>query len=217
MELNVKQVLGLLAICLFFSACAPRVYFTEEARVRLADQKVDLARIQFYNDKDIVLQRKVDSQEFLVKEGVIREIDGRRVQEIRIPRNTPCVIDSNSSSGKLYVRFERGDGKALRFFRNAYDAYQIDADEWIQRKGKIQYAGKDFYITTGGNDALLLVKKTKAYKSMTESHVASGIKVGSKRKGKKKKSRLQRKIDELKSDKENKREDKEGNDSDFWE
>ena len=210
-DLNIKHFMAVTAIVFLVSACAPRVIFMHEARVRLEEQEVDLSRIQFYNDKDIVLQRKVDSQEYTVKEGVIREIDGRRVQEVRIPRNTNAVIDS-TNGGNLYVRFERGDDKLIRFYRNEYDTYQIDADEWIQRQGKIEYAGKDFYITAAGNDALMLVKKTKAYKTMTESHVVSGIKVKTRRR--RKNSRLQRKINDLKSDSKNKREDKKG---DYWE
>ena len=112
--------------------------------------------------------------------GVIREVDGRRTQEIKIPRYTPCVIEGYEN-GRLYIRFERGDGKLLRFKRNSYDSFQIDADEWIKRRGAIVYGEKDFYIEPGGNDALLLVKKTKAYKSMTESRVTPGIKVNSRK------------------------------------
>jgi hypothetical protein len=195
-EITLLRITAIFVV-IFFSSCAPRVIFTEAARVRLAEQNVDLGKIQFYNDKEMVLRRKVDSSEFTVDSGVIREVDGRRTQEIKIPRYTPCIIEAYDN-GILYIRFERGDEKLLRFKRNTYDSFQIDADEWIKRRGAIEYGGKDFYIEPGGNDALLLVKKTKAYKSMTESHVTPGIKVNS-RKNKRSKRR-QRQIDALKKD-----------------
>ncbi|MEM0998267.1 MAG: hypothetical protein AAGN35_14500 [Bacteroidota bacterium] len=213
-QLNLLRISVLFTV-IFFSSCAPRVIFTEGARVRLAEQNVDMSKIQFYNDKEVILRRKVDSSEFTVDSGVIREVDGRRTQEIKIPRYTPCIIEGYDN-GKLFLRFERGDEKLLRFKRNAYESFQIDADDWINRQGAIEYGGKDFYIQPGGNDALLLVKKTKAYKSMTESRVTPGIKVKSRRKKGKKKSRRQRQIDDLKKDP-NAPKDGDDGASDVWE
>jgi hypothetical protein len=172
---NIFKVLAVFTV-MFISSCAPRLIFKEDARARLTEQNVDLAKVQFYTDKEIILRRKVDSSEFSVDDGVIIEVDGRRTQEIKIPRYTPCIFEQYDN-GRLYIRFDRGEDKLLRFKRNSYDSFQIDADAWIKRRGQIEYGGKDFYIEPGGNDALLLVKKTKAYKSFTDSEVTRGLKV----------------------------------------
>lgn len=195
-ETNILRILAIF-IVIFFSSCAPRVIFKEDARARLDEQSVDLGKVQFYNDKEIILRRKVDSSEFSVDSGVIIEVDGRRTQEIKIPRYTPCIFEQYDN-GRLYIRFERGDDKLLRFKRNSYDSFQIDADAWIKRRGQIEYGGKDFYIEPGGNDALLLVKKTKAYKSFTDSEVTKGLKV--KKRKRKVFKRRQQKMEDMKKD-----------------
>lgn len=169
-----------MAIAMVFSSCAPRVMFTEGARKKLEEAKVDLSLIQFYNDKEILLQRKMDNNEVVVESGTIREHDGRRIQEVRIPRYTPAIYDG-FENGKLVVRFELGDGKTLRFYRNSYDKFQIDADKWVKRNGMITYGNMPFLIKPIGNDALLLVKKTKVYKTVTESETAKGLNVNKRR------------------------------------
>jgi hypothetical protein len=178
-----KSVLALLFVACALAACKPKLLFSEDERVRLLEREVPVESVQFYNDKEIVLRRKMSSSDLSVTGGVIKTVDGRKVEEIKIPRYTPCIADS-FSNGRLYVRFEREDDRQLRFFKNSYNMYQVDAERWIAGKGKIDYAGATYFIENAGNDALLVVRKSKLYDQSTRRNFAKGVLVDDK--GKKK-------------------------------
>lgn len=169
-----KSFLGLLLIVFAFAACKPKLLFSEEERLKLTEREVPIETIQFYNDKEIILRRKMNSSDLSVTGGVIKTVDGRQVEEIKIPRYTPCIADS-FVEGRFYVRFERDDDRQLRFYKNSYSMYQIDAERWIAGKGKVEYAGKIFFIENAGNDALLVVRKSKLYDQSTDRNFAKGV------------------------------------------
>jgi hypothetical protein len=165
---------GLMALALV--ACKPKSVFLESVRIQLDTAKVDMRQVQFYNDKNIVLRRKASQSDVSESGGKMIEVDGEQIQEILIKRGTPGVVTGNQN-GKLLVRFEIGEGKVLRFYKNSKGAYQIDSDRWVARKGLIQYAGLDFVIETESNDVLLMYKETKKYRSSSELKTAKGLKV----------------------------------------
>lgn len=176
MDLKMRPVFALFLFACIFASCAPKLLFSEEERLKLAEREVEISSVQFYNDKEIILRRKMSSSDVTVAGGVIKTIDGRQIEEVRIPRYTPCVADS-FSNGHMYVRFEQGDDRQLRFYRNSYNMFQIDAEKWIAGKGLVDYGSKTFYIENAGNDALLVVKKTKAYNQATNRNFVKGVQV----------------------------------------
>jgi hypothetical protein len=159
--------------------------FSEDERLRLEVREVPITSVQFYNDKEIILRRKMNSSDLTVAGGVIKTVDGRQVEEIKIPRYTPCVADS-FANGHLYIRFERGDDRQIRFYKNSYNMYQVDAERWIAGKGKVEYAGVVYFIENAGNDALLVVRKSKLYDQSTSRNFAKGVLVDEKNNSKKK-------------------------------
>jgi hypothetical protein len=169
-----RSVFGLLLIVVAFSACKPKLLFSEEERMKLAEREVPITSVQFYNDKEIILRRKMNSSDLSVSGGVIKTVDGRQVEEIKIPRYTPCIADS-FVDGRFFVRFEREDDRQMRFYKNSYNMFQIDAERWIAGKGKVEYAGKVFFIENAGNDALLVVRKSKLYDQSTNRNFAKGV------------------------------------------
>ena len=181
------------------TACSPRLLFTEQNRSHLENQKLDIERVQFYTDKDIVMRRKMESSETKVSNGEIRQIDGDRTQEIRIPRGTPGIVD-RVDVGKIWLVFEDRDSCAIRFYKNSYDTYQVDADKWIEKKGAIRYDRESFYLVPPNNDALLMVKKREIYKPEKRSRVAKGVRIDGK--GKKKKKVRRKDIKRIEEDEE---------------
>jgi hypothetical protein len=165
---------GMLVLAL--GACKPKSVFLENVRIQLDTANIELRNVQFYNDKNIVLRRKASQSDVSESGGKMIEVDGEQVQEILIKRGTPGVVTGNQN-GKLLVRFEKGDGKVLRFYKNTKGAYQIDSDRWVARKGLIQYAGLDFVIEVESNDVLLMFKETKKFRSSTEFKTVKGLKV----------------------------------------
>lgn len=173
--LSSRFVLLALVAILSFSSCLPKIVFLEKHRAELEEAQVPLKLVQFYNDKEIILRRRAINSDYKESGGRIIEIDGEQIQEIKIKRGTPCLI--TGSKGGLYtVRFENGEGKTLRFYRNSKGAFQIDADKWKNRKGEITYAGLDFLIEIESNDVILLFKERRKYRSKPESRTIKGQK-----------------------------------------
>lgn len=177
--MNMNRLLILFWVVMAVSSCAPRLMFSEIERQKLEKNAVAVTEVQFYNDKEIVLRRRKPNSDVQVTSGVIKTIDGTAVWEIRIPRYTECIADTFiANERKIGIRFERGDDRLLWFKENSYGMFQLDAEAWKNGRGKIQYAGQEFRIEVLGNDALLVVRKTKEYKDATRSDRVDGLKIG---------------------------------------
>ena len=163
-------------IVLTMMACKPKSVFLEANRVELDTSNVELRKVQFFNDKPIILRRKATESDIRQSGGKMVEVDGERVQEILIKKGTKGVIVGNKN-GKLLIAFENGEGKYLRFYKNAKNAYQIDADKWVNRRGMISYADMDFAIEAESNDVLLMFREKKKFKSASEQRTVKGMKV----------------------------------------
>jgi hypothetical protein len=163
-------------IVLTMMACKPKSVFLEANRVELDTSNVELRKVQFFNDKPIILRRKAMESDIRQSGGKMVEVDGERVQEILIKKGTKGVIVGNKN-GKLLIAFENGEGKYLRFYKNAKNAYQIDADKWVNRRGMISYADMDFAIEAESNDVLLMFREKKKFKSASEQRTVKGMKV----------------------------------------
>lgn len=173
-----KSLIFLFAISLMMSSCATKTFFTHDMRVQLESAGFDLSQIQFYNQKEINLHSAESNSEFGVDNaGKIRMASGKEIEEVRIPVNTPGVC-INANANKMQVQFEPGDGKSLVFYKNSYGKYQIDAEQWVKRSfGKVTYDGKTFFIQPGGNQTLLMVKKSQINKITRKFRTAKGMKV----------------------------------------
>lgn len=179
-----------LAVLLGFS-CKSKQIFLEQNRVHLEEQGIEITRVQFYVDKDLVLRRELDSHETHVTNGEIKQIDGQRTEEIRIMRGTPGVIEQ-VDAGKLWITFETREGCALRFLKNVNDAYQVDADKWYERRGEVKYDGKTFYMLPPHNDAMLMVRKNELYKPDKDSRRAKGVRIDSNSPKRRRRGRVKR-------------------------
>lgn len=174
---TVAATFAALGFVLLLTACRPKSVFLESNRVQLDTSGIALKQVQFYNDKPIVLRRKAEADsEVSETGGRMIEVDGENLQEILIKKGTPGVI-TGEQNGKYLVRFERGDGKVLRFYKNSKGAFQIDADKWVNRKGLVTYAGLDFIVEEESNDVLLMFRETKRFSSTSQMKTAKGLKI----------------------------------------
>ena len=191
---TMRRLLFFAFVAAILTSCGPSEVFTENSRLVLEQQGLSVNDIQFYADKEMIMRREIQKTETSVTRGEIKFVKGERVQEIRIPRGTPGVVEQ-TADGKLWVAFEQCKGCTLRFVKNSYDSYQVDADKWIEGKGQISYDEKNFYLIPPHNDALLMVKKKELYKPKKGSRTVKGVTIEEKkgRKEKKKKNKVRRK------------------------
>jgi hypothetical protein len=173
----VMGCMGLLACLVGLSSCTSKVFYTQEYRVLVDSSHLDPTRLQFYNDKEFLIRRRTSTKEVVTEGGVVSQTEGIRVQDIRVRRGTPCRVDSVSGNS-YFIRFEIGEGNVIKFYKNAFDHYQIGADKWVRGRGNILYGGKDCEIERVGNDCLLLVKNYQTFRDQKQKNIAGGLKVG---------------------------------------
>lgn len=190
----------LLLLTPFLLSC--KVHFTHGTKQDLESNDVNLKKIQYYNSKDIELKRFIDKSETKVASGEVQTNQGRYIEIIRIDKNTPGICDSVGEEA-LFIRFERGEGKVLRFKRDdsVDDHYILHADQWdpndideeevpvlesssnyasVGEKeftGKIEYGGETYYTRNYSEKPKLKIKKKNTSTTRTETRDVKGIEV----------------------------------------
>jgi hypothetical protein len=172
-----------IAMPMLITACSPsKTYFTQSIRQDVERSHVDISKIQFYVDRDIVLRRDMDNGEVKVTSGKVHFENGHYVNIIRLKKGTPgvCTLLRNDIVG---ISFEAGSDKFLTFGKTRYasptDPYRILANEWVKDYGIIQYEGKPYRIETSGTEAGILIRSKWLQKNQVESREMKGRKVAS--------------------------------------
>lgn len=178
----------LIAAAILFSSCSSnRLYFTVATKKQIEEAGVDISQVQFYNSEEIILARQISKEEIKVAEGKVRIENGRNIEEIIIPANTPGVCELNDEK-TLKVSFDSGDGKSIPFLverRNNVvvegSYFKIGAKEWVRsdrgrKVGKLDYEGK-IYQLVRGVEAKLMIDKAVLNKVKRNVHVAKGRKL----------------------------------------
>lgn len=163
-----------------FSCSSPKTYFTSGIRDKVERSHQPLEKIQFYADRNIVLQRELKTGETKVASGEVRIENGHYINTITLKKNTPgvCTVVKNNVLG---ISFEIGEHKTLTFgkTKNASmdDPYRILANEWVDDFGLIEYDGKPYHILSAGTEAGILIKTSILRKSKIEEREMKGRKV----------------------------------------
>lgn len=165
---------------MFFNSCASKktILFTQELRDKVKSYDIDIANVQFYNSHKIVIERNLSYEEAKIASGKIRFEKGRYIERIIIKKRTPGICEYYDESA-ISVAFESGENRDLTFVLNPRDLYQLSAQEWEKKYGKISYDTATYYIAPGGEKALLRVKKEDIYKFKKQERVAPGRSVSS--------------------------------------
>jgi hypothetical protein len=140
-----------------------------------------MSKVQFYVSRDIVLHRDVGSTDTEIEQGKIRLVNGRQVEEVVIPAGTPGIMMSMPSSEQLAISFEATTDDALVFGVSSRQAgaFSLQAKDWSNRVGSIEYGGKTYRTSPESAGAILLVDVRKLNKSNKRTRTATGRTVGS--------------------------------------
>lgn len=190
--------LMLLLVLIGFSSC--RVMFTEGVRNKLDMQGIDLNRVQFYNSEKIILKRTLTKSEATLASGKVTFQNGEFVEITQIKRKTPGICDSIGDHA-LYIRFESGANKGLKFSNNqvadSSSTYQMATENMLNKKKKVEiidgfgekkmvdmdlhiltvnYDGKEYQVAYDKKPELM-IKKKQINKRKIFKRTASGMKV----------------------------------------
>lgn len=164
----------------------PDVYvpFTKELFLRLKAYNIDVRKVQFFVDQQIVLTRYLDQTSASVTAGVVKFMSGKTVNEIVIPQYTPCVVDSVDIDG-FRVSFEKGSQNIFKFInsRNSVfpDNYVFAGTNWKDGGADIIYDKQTYRATCGTCNTVaevkLAIKQSDIDKADKKTKVLTGRKV----------------------------------------
>ncbi|MPR32171.1 hypothetical protein [Salmonirosea aquatica] len=181
MKLN-KSFFAALLVAALFASCAPSTVpftnftvFTEDLRGTLESAGIPLSKVQFYNDKPIMIKRQgVNANDISVDaEGQISIQNGKTVQTINVRPFTPGVVMSNTG-GSLNVSFDdtQKDKQGMHFILQGNQYYLETMDD-----SKFMYNGSTFDIQTGVG-ARLFVSKDLLNQINRQNETQKGRRVG---------------------------------------
>lgn len=159
------------------AGCSPRLTpFTQDLYDDARWSENELKRIQFYLSDPIVLRRVMSGGESTITEGKIKMIDGRRVEEIIIPENTPGILLFMHKYDRFAISFEEFSDDYLMFGPNPKigDRYALLAREWKKQSGVVTYNGTEYEVAANSAFASLLVDLRKINKVERETRRATG-------------------------------------------
>lgn len=163
---------------LLLASCSPNLnYFTQDLYRDQKWSENELRQIQFYLSHDIVLRREATSGESRIQNGEIRIRNGRKVEEVVIPRGTPGVFLFSPKENRFAVSFEKnGDNRFLMFGPNPKlnGRYVLLASEWEQRQGKVTYDDSAWWVDADDAIAGLMVDLKRSRQISVKSRVAGG-------------------------------------------
>ncbi|MGB1319028.1 MAG: hypothetical protein ACPG5W_12500 [Flavobacteriales bacterium] len=163
------------------------MFLTVDTKQQIEKAGVDIKQVQFYNSEEIILARQIKKEEINVAEGKVRIENGKHIEEIIIPANTPGVCELNNEK-TLKVSFDAGDGKTIPFLVekrgeivSSGSYFKIGAKKWVRtsrgrKVGKLDYEG-EIYNIVRGSDSKLMIDKSVLNRVKRDTHVAKGRKL----------------------------------------
>ncbi|HEX3023984.1 MAG TPA: hypothetical protein VHP12_02140 [Chitinophagaceae bacterium] len=158
------------------------VPFTKDLFNRLKAYNIDVKKVQFFVDQQMILNRYIDVNKAELKSGVVKFVNGRYTNEIVIPALTPCVIDSIDVDG-FRVSFEKGSYNVFKFINNKYspDFFIFSGSNWKDGTAEVYYDRQVYRVSCGTcssvSEVKLMVKQSDMDKSETKTKVLTGRKV----------------------------------------
>jgi hypothetical protein len=164
----------------------PEVYvpFTRELFFKLKSYNIDIRKVQFFVDQQIVLSRYMDQNAASVSAGVVKFLNGKSVNEIVIPQYTPCVVDSIDMDG-FRISFEKGSTNIFKFINSRNSPYPENyvfaGTNWKEGGADVLYDKQVFRATCGTcnsvAEAKLAIKQSDIDKADKKTKVLQGRKV----------------------------------------
>lgn len=175
-----KVILVGIVISFLTAGCAVRVPFTNEVIEKYDLTETSLKQIQFYTSEYIVLEAKNSTGNQYVVDGKIVDSQNNKNYRVIIQPQTKCVMEKRDDNGEIYIRFEQGKDKFLKFAVRKNDnlgRYYLVADYTDKNKGKVSYENKTYYINSSSGNAYLTVSVRKLNKTYGKNKYVKGMKV----------------------------------------
>ena len=171
---------ALLFCVLALSGCGPRLSpFTQRLYEDQGWTEGELRRIQFYLSEDVVLQRELRNDRTQINRGTVKVINGREVEQVVFKRNTPGIFTFQPKTQRVAISFEEDADNFLVFGPNPKngDRYTLLASDWNRNFGTVNYAGREWQVSSADAFASLLIPLKRLREGDTRGRVVGGRKL----------------------------------------
>ena len=179
MNSSVKFLLGIILI-ISITSCNRKSNFTSETRKKFENWSLNLQKLQFYIDNDIVLSREISKDTAKIFYGTAIFQDGKYYQNIKLKANTKGVCTAIYPD-RLHVSFEKSDSKYLVFAApNSFsgdNAYQLINEDQNIKKGFINYDDNQYKLFVDKNWPKLMISKKMENKERYDGRTMKGRRV----------------------------------------
>ena len=159
---------------LLLASCASRVPFTNAVKTKYSLQDTDLKRLQFYLEGDITMFTGSKDGSTKTKDGELVISNEQNVDKTIIPDGVPCIVEK-AEGDVLYVAFSGG---TLKFASTTTEGrYVLQPDELVERRAKVEYGGKKYFLTPSSTSAYLIFKLKRKDINKSTSKVDKGKKL----------------------------------------
>jgi len=176
----IRLLSALVLLTMLFSSCGPRLSpLTQRMVDEQSWQEDELKRIQFYLSEDLVLTREVRNGNTQIRNGQVKMVDGRQVEQVVFKRNTPGVFVFSPKTQRMAVSFEQGDDAFLVFGPNpkAGNRYTLLASDWNRRSGSVTYDGRTWRVNAADAYASLMIPLKRLRDNDVKGKVVGGRKL----------------------------------------
>lgn len=179
-KINATRAIMFLPVALLYTACAPRIPFSQTLRDQHKLTNEELKNIQFFVSHDIVLYRGEKSEQGKeTTQGTLTIKDDKSVEQVIIKAGTPGLVEQVIDGQRIAVGFEEGEGKYLVFGDPAKKGkYSLLAAEWdSNNRGKVEYGGKTYYTNPGASNIFITFQMKHLSRFRQQQQVAKGKKL----------------------------------------
>lgn len=166
-------------IVAFATSCNQKAYFTSEVRNKIESKNIDLKKLQYFIDNDVVFKRELSSDTAKVTAGNVVFQNGKYYQTISLLANTKGICTAVYPN-RLMLSFEVGDNKNINFSvpksLGSYDVYQmVDEDTYGSPTNMITYDGQIYNLVVKNNYLpRLMIQKRQINKEDRNDRVMKG-------------------------------------------
>lgn len=166
----------LLSFPLLFS-CSRKVAVNQQLYNQLNSQLVDLKKVQFYTHGRFFLEREVSEEGMVALNGKVRMRNGKQIERIVFKHHTKGILE-RADGDVLYLRFENGENKVLRFKLNTSGYFMLQHDEEKNGIRYIKYGDRTFTmdVLEDNRNIFVQIKRSKAKDVDRDKRRVKGLK-----------------------------------------
>ena len=158
------------------------VPFTKELRQRIENNNLDIKKIQFFVDQQLIMRRTLGTEKADVKSGELLFEKGQYINEVVIPAFTPGVLE-NIAGDRMKISFEIQNNEIEFAALGDNTFYRLVGSNWNNANGSadIVYENKVYRVVCGScssaGDAKLVVIKKEIDKMDNKKRIVQGRKI----------------------------------------